>query len=84
MLTASECKNAQCPPERMLVRIQDVGSLYLEVTPKGSKRWLFYKYMRDNKERRLAIGVFPEATLAQARSEKDKARLLKADAKALS
>jgi integrase len=43
--------------------------------PTGSKYWRF-KYRWHGKEKRLAFGVYPEVTLAEAREKRDKARKL--------
>lgn len=56
----------------------DGGGLYLEVTPKGSRYWRL-KYRHGGKEKRLALGVFPEVTLAEARRRGDDARKLLRD-----
>lgn len=47
--------------------------MYLEVMPTGSRYWRL-KYRYAGKEKRLALGVFPEVTLADARSLRDDAR----------
>lgn len=54
-------------------RAFDAGGLYLEVTPKGRRYWRL-KYRYGGKEKRLAIGVYPEVTLAAARLARDNAR----------
>lgn len=51
------------------------GGLYLEVTPTGSKYWRM-KYRFAGREKRLAIGVYPEVTLKQAVIARDAARAL--------
>ena len=43
------------------------------VNPKGSKLWRV-KYRMNGTERKLAIGAYPEVTLAEARAARDKAR----------
>ena len=53
MLTDAHCRNATCPPEKKRERLSDAGGLYLEVSPKGSKRW-FWKYHFAGLEKRLA------------------------------
>ena len=73
MLTDTACRNATCPEERARLRLADSGGLYLEVTPNESKRW-FVKYRFGGKERRLALGRYPEVTLKAAREGRDKAR----------
>lgn len=78
MLTDLECKKASCSPDRPRQRFADSGGLYLEVSPTGSKRW-FWKYRKDGKEGRLALGAYPAVNLAAARRARDAAKLQKAD-----
>jgi len=73
MLTDAACRNASCPEDRPRLRLADSGGLYLEVAPNGSKRW-FVKYRFGGKERRLALGRYPEVTVKAAREGRDKAR----------
>lgn len=75
MLTEVACKSTTCPPDKPRARFADAGGLYLEVTPNGSKRW-FWKYRSVGKEKRLALGNYPEVTLKQARFARDDARKL--------
>lgn len=56
-------------------KIFDGGGLYLEISPKDS-RWWRLKYRFDGKEKRLALGVYPDVTLALARQRRDDARQL--------
>jgi integrase len=72
-LTATACKNA--PPETKPRKLSDGGGLYLEIMPNGSKYWRM-KYRFAGKEKRLALGVYPEVSLAQAREGRDEARKL--------
>jgi integrase len=46
------------------------GGLYLEVMPTGAKYWR-WKYRHGGKEKRLALGVFPQVSLADAREQRD-------------
>lgn len=73
MLTTTACNNASCPPDKPRARLSDAGGLYLEVSASGSKRW-FLKYRFDGKEKRLALGSFPEVTLKAAREGRDNAK----------
>lgn len=75
MLTDIACKSATCPPEKPRARFTDASGLYLEVAATGSKRW-FWKFYFDGKEKRLALGSYPEVTLKQARNARDDARRL--------
>jgi integrase len=72
-LTDAACKNATCPEGKPSKRHPDGESLYLEVRANGGKYW-FWKYRYLNKEKRLALGVYPKATLKQARLDRDEAR----------
>ena len=78
MLTEAQCKNATCPPNKARARLADSGGLYLEVSPSGSRRW-FWKYRKEGKEGRLALGGYPAVTLKAARQARDEAKARKAD-----
>jgi integrase len=78
MLTDAECKNATCSTEKKRARLACSGGLYLEVSPAGSKRW-FYKYRKDGKEGRMALGSYPDIGPKEARKARDAAKLLKSD-----
>lgn len=56
-------------------RKADEKGLYLEIAPSGSKLWRF-KYRFAGKEKRLALGAYPEVSLADARQARDDARKL--------
>ncbi len=73
MLTDATCKSASCPDDKPRARFTDAGGLYLEVSPNGSKRW-FWKYYFDGKEKRLALGSYPEIGLKSVRVNRDDAR----------
>lgn len=73
MLTDKQCKNALCTEGKVRVRLADASGLYLEVASSGSKRW-FWKYRFDGKEKRLAIGGYPDVGLKEARTARDDAR----------
>jgi integrase len=47
--------------------------MYLEVHPNGGRYWRL-KYRIDGREKRLALGVYPEVSLADARRLRDDAR----------
>jgi integrase len=74
MLTDRECRAALCPPDRNRLRLSDGQGLYLECAPSGSKRW-FWKFYKDGKESRLALGRYPDITLKAARTARDEARI---------
>jgi integrase len=78
MLTDAECKNAICPPEKKRARLACSGGLYLEISPAGSKRW-FYKYRKDGKEGRMALGSYPDIGPKKARDAMTAAKLQKSE-----
>lgn len=51
----------------------DGGGLYLDVRENGSRYWRM-KYRFAGKERLLSFGVYPEVSLAEARTRRDDAR----------
>ena len=64
-------------PKDKPYRLADGGGLYVEVMPNGSKYWR-WKYRFDGKEKRLALGVYPQVMLAIARSKRnDQLKILK-------
>ena len=54
-------------------RYFDGGGLYLEVKPNGARYWRL-KYRFGGKEKLLALGVYPEVSLKDARDRRDEAR----------
>jgi len=78
MITDAECKNATCPPGKARARLACSGGLYLEIGTNGSKRW-FWKYRKDRKEGRMALGSYPDVGPKAARTARDEAKAQKAD-----
>jgi integrase len=70
-LTDKQAKSAE--PREKTYKLSDEKGLYLEVTPKGQKYWRL-KYRFAGKEKRLAIGVYPEVSLKLAREKRLEAR----------
>lgn len=60
-------------PKAAIFQCTDERGLYLEVHPNGSKLWR-YKYRHVGKQKRLALGRYPEVSLADARRRRDDAR----------
>ena len=73
MLTDTAIRKAK--PADKPTRMFDGGGLYLEVSPAGGKLWRL-KYRFNGKERRLALGIYPDTGLADARGKRDDARKL--------
>jgi hypothetical protein len=72
-LTDAQARNARSQAKPY--KIADEKGLFLLVHPNGSKYWRL-KYRLASKEKLLALGVYPEITLAQARDLTATARRL--------
>lgn len=70
-LTDTAIRNAK--PTDKPYKVADSQGLYLLVNPRGSKLWRI-KYRMNGVERKLALGSYPEITLAEARAARDAAR----------
>lgn len=60
-------------PRDKSFKLADGAGLYLEVMPNGSRYWRM-RYRIAGKDTRLAFGVYPEVSLAEARQRRDDAR----------
>jgi hypothetical protein len=60
-LSATEVKNKAAPGMYC-----DGGGLYLQITPTGTKSWL-YRYAFKGKTRDMGLGGLPAVSLADAR-----------------
>lgn len=72
-LTISEIESAV--PGHKTIRRFDGSGLYLEIKPGGGKWWRL-KYRFHGKDKRLALGVYPDVGLTDARERRDVARQL--------
>jgi len=72
-LTSKQIQAAK--PRDKDYKLSDGRSMYLLVTKNGAKYWRM-KYRFFGKEKTLAIGVYPEITLKEARETRDEARKL--------
>ena len=75
-LSAVQVKNAKADDKDLW--LSDQKGLRLLVKPSGSKYWRL-KYRFHSKQKTLALGVFPEVSLKEARLAVDQAKLLIAD-----
>jgi integrase len=72
-LTELQIKNLK--PIDKQQKLSDGGGLQLLVHPNGSKYWrLAYRF--DGVQKGMALGVYPDVTLAQARIKRDEAKAL--------
>lgn len=72
-LTDTAIRNAK--PRAKEYKLFDSGGLYLLCTPAGGKLWRL-KFRVDGREKKLAIGSYPEISLADARKRRGDAREL--------
>lgn len=77
-LTDVAIRNAK--PRDKPYKVGDTLGLFLLVQPSGGKLWRV-KYRIDGKEKKLAIGIYPQVGLAEARRRRDAARELVAAGK---
>ena len=71
----TDTKVRQAKPKEKIYKLSDEKGMYLEVSPTGSKYWRM-KYRFAGKEKRLALGVYPEISLKNARLKREEARKL--------
>ncbi len=62
-------------PEQSTYKLNAGDGLFLEVTPKGSKRWRL-RYHFIGKEKMLSLGLYPAVGLQEAKEARDAARKL--------
>lgn len=75
-LTDTQLRNLK--PEARAYRKSDGGGLFVEVAPGGSRLWrLAYRF--DGKQKLLALGSYPETSLAKAREKRQEAKALLQD-----
>lgn len=65
------CRNAK--PRLKPYKISDGAGMYLEVHPNGRRYWRL-KYYYEGKEKRIALGVYPETSLLDARNKRAEIR----------
>lgn len=71
MLNNTQVKNAK--PEAKPYKMADGEGMFLLVHPNGGKYWRM-KYRFDGRERSLALGVYPDISIIEARKRREKAR----------
>ena len=72
-LPLTDVKVSKSKPQGKQFTLFDGGGLFLLVTPSGGKLWRL-KYRHEGKEKLLALGAYPEISLADARQRRDEAR----------
>lgn len=77
-MALSDVKVRSAKPEAKAYKLTDGDGMVLLVHPNGSKYWRL-RYRFGGKEKMLALGKYPEVSLADARSRRDEARKLLAN-----
>ena len=72
-MSLSDAKVRNAKPQTKPYKISDGDGLFLVVFPSGSKYWRM-KYFFADKEKLLALGVYPDVTLSDARERRTQAR----------
>ena len=62
-------------PRESAFKLYDGRGLQLHITPQGSRLWR-WAYRHEGKQKLMALGVYPDVSLAQARDKADLARKL--------
>lgn len=70
-LTDTAIRNAK--PKDKPYKLGDAGGLFLLVQPSGGKLWRL-KYRIHGKEKKVALGTYPDVGLAEARKRRDDAK----------
>jgi len=73
IMPLTDMKVLKAKPQDKQVTLFDGKGLFLLITPSGGKLCRM-KYRYEGKEKLLALGIYPEISLADARERRDKAR----------
>lgn len=84
-LSDVKCRKAKCPADKKQIKLADEKGLYLLVNSKGGKYWrMDYRHgispaTGKPTRKTLALGVYPDISLAKAREKRDDARAMIAE-----
>ncbi|WP_370611561.1 tyrosine-type recombinase/integrase [Klebsiella aerogenes] len=74
-MALTDVKVRQANPKAKPYKLADSANMHLLVHPNGSKYWRL-RYRHFGKEKTLALGLYPEVSLSEARKKRDEARRL--------
>jgi len=77
-LTALEVRSAK--GRKRPYKVSDAGGLYLFVQPSGQRYWRL-AYRCEGKQQTMALGVYPDVSLVDARAKRDSVRKQLAEGK---
>jgi hypothetical protein len=72
-LTDARVRNARYNPDGTGNRLSDSGRMYLQLDKSGAKYWRM-NYRFAGKDKALALGVYPDVSLAAARQKREQVR----------
>lgn len=75
IMALTDVKVRSAKPAEKAYKLTDGEGMFLLIHPNGSKYWRL-RYRFGGKEKMLALGVYPEITLSDARHKRDQARKL--------
>ena len=78
MMALTDTEIRKSKPTDKPYRLADSGGLFLWITPAGGKLWR-WKYRFEGAEKLMALGKYPDITLAQARERHAAARAILAN-----
>ena len=70
----TDLKIRQVIPSKKVSKLSDGRGMYLLLHPNGSKYWRM-DFRHQGKQKTLALGIWPEVSLREAREKRDKAKL---------
>lgn len=74
-MSLSDSKIRNLKPSAKPFKASDSHGLYLLINPGGSRLW-YLKYRFNQKESRIALGTYPQASLSDAYQQRDSIRKL--------
>ena len=69
----TDLKIRQAIPSNKVSKLSDGRGMYLLLHPNGSKYWRM-DFRHQGKQKTLALGIWPEVSLREAREKRDKAK----------
>lgn len=72
-MALTDAKIRAAKPDEKPYKLADSGNMFLLVHPNGSRYWRL-RYRFQGKEKTLALGVYPDVSLSEARDKRDAAR----------
>jgi integrase len=77
-MALTDAKIRAAKPDIKPYKLADSGNMFLLIHPNGSRYWRL-RYRHLGKEKTLALGIYPDLSLSDARTKRDEARKLIAD-----